>query len=106
MEEVLHRFGELIDKHFKVEHDIAFYERELNLQPKYLSKLAKKANSIPPCQILIKKQISHGEHQLLHTNKTVKEIAHEINFEDPYYFSRLFKSKTGLSPSKYRKTHK
>ena len=106
MEEVLHRFEELIDKHFKVEHDIAFYERELNLQPKYLSKTATKIYGIQPRNMLIKKQISHSENLLLQTDKTIKEIAHEMNFEDPYYFSRLFKSKTGFSPSEYRKIHK
>ncbi|MEZ7498522.1 AraC family transcriptional regulator [Flavobacterium sp. Arc3] len=37
--------------------------------------------------------------------KTVKEIALEMNFQDPYYFSRVFKNKTGLSPTKYRQNH-
>jgi len=101
--EILDKFKQLVDKHYIDEHHISFYENELNVQPKYLSKLSKKLAVIPPCQILLQKQISHCEELLKNTDKTIKEIAYEMNFEDPYYFSRLFKRKTGVSPSKYRK---
>lgn len=104
--EILEKFNHLVKIHFKEEHDIAFYEKKLNLQPKYLSKLSKKLNVAPPCQVLIDQQISYSESLLLQTNKNVKEIAYELNFQDPYYFSRLFKKKKGISPSKYRQVKK
>ncbi|MEI3006183.1 MAG: AraC family transcriptional regulator [Victivallales bacterium] len=37
---------------------------------------------------------------LRNTRKTIKEIAFELNFSDPYYFSNLFKRKYGISPRK------
>ena len=42
---------------------------------------------------------------LVHTNLSICEIAQKIGFDDPYYFSRLFKKEMGLSPAHYRKTH-
>ena len=39
---------------------------------------------------------------LRNTRKTIKEIAFELNFSDPYYFSNLFKRKYGISPRKAR----
>ncbi|WP_405292266.1 helix-turn-helix domain-containing protein [Algibacter sp. Ld11] len=100
--ELLDKFKDLINEHFITEHDIAFYEKELGVKPKYLSKLSKKHNVSPPCQLLLQKQIEHSQHLLLTTSKTVKEIAFAMNFEDPYYFSRIFKNKTGISPTAYR----
>ncbi|GAA3626024.1 helix-turn-helix domain-containing protein [Flavivirga jejuensis] len=104
--ELLEKFKALVDKHFIEEHNISFYERQMKIKPKYLSKLSKKLNLAPPCQILLQKQIDHSQHLLLDTEKTVKEIAYEMNFQDPYYFSRVFKNKTGVSPTKYREINK
>lgn len=103
--EVLKKFNELINEHFIEEHSIVFYEKKLDLKPKYLSKLSKKLNMPPPCQVLLQKQVEHSKTLLLNTSKTIKEIAFEMNFQDQYYFSRIFKNKTGLPPSKYRKMH-
>jgi len=38
---------------------------------------------------------------LLQPNKTVSEVAYELGFEYPAYFSRLFKKKEGTSPTEY-----
>ncbi|KAA1247956.1 helix-turn-helix transcriptional regulator [Aquimarina sp. RZ0] len=104
--EILEKFKALIEEHFMEEHDIAFYENKMKIKPKYLSKVSKKFNQPPPCQLLLQKQIDHSRHLLIHTEKTVKEIAYEMNFQDPYYFSRVFKKKTGVSPTQYREIHK
>lgn len=102
----LEKFNTLVDEYFIENHNIAFYEKQLDLKPKYLSKLSKKLNAPPPCQVLLQKQIEHSQSLLMNTTKSIKDIALEMNFEDPYYFSRVFKSKTGLAPSQYRKNHK
>ena len=39
---------------------------------------------------------------LLSSNYTISEIAYNLGFEYPQYFSKLFKQKTGLSPFEYR----
>ena len=41
--------------------------------------------------------------QLLFSNKTIKEIADELNFSDEFYFSRFFRKNTGVAPGRYRK---
>ena len=42
---------------------------------------------------------------LLQPHNTVAEVAYELGFEYPPYFSRLFKKKEGVSPSVYRKKY-
>ncbi|WP_317618018.1 MULTISPECIES: AraC family transcriptional regulator [Flavobacterium] len=41
---------------------------------------------------------------MLKKNKTAKEIAYELGYDDEYYFSRVFKGKTDISPQLYRDT--
>lgn len=100
--EIIDKFNALVDEHFIKEHHISFYEKELDLKPKYLSKLSKKYNFPPPCQVLLQKQIIHSQDLLKNTNKNIKEIALEMNFKDEFYFSRIFKNKTGKTPTEYR----
>jgi len=46
--------------------------------------------------------IEEAKNLLLSSNKTVRELAFALGFEYPQYFSRLFKSKTGMTPLEYR----
>ena len=55
----------------------------------------------PYCYFL-KKKLELAMLMLRNTRKTVKEIAFELNFSDPYYFSNLFKRKFGKSPRRIR----
>ena len=48
-------------------------------------------------------KISYSKDLLRYSNQTVKEIAVDVGLENYAYFSRLFKKRTGLTPSQYRK---
>lgn len=56
-----------------------------------------------PIQYLLRYRITKTKEQLLYTSKSIKEIAYESGFCDPYYFSRLFRHFEGLSPLHFRK---
>jgi transcriptional regulator GlxA family with amidase domain len=47
-------------------------------------------------------RIKKAGDMLLMSQKPVKEIAYELGFQSTFYFSRLFKNKTGKNPSEYR----
>lgn len=55
-----------------------------------------------PIKYFIGLKINNAIQQLTNTNRTINEIAYDLNFEDPLYFSRVFKKFTGFSPSHYR----
>ena len=46
--------------------------------------------------------IEEAKNLLLSSDKTVGELAFSLGFEYPQYFSRLFKSKTGMTPQEFR----
>ena len=47
--------------------------------------------------------IEKVKNNLLNTNDSINEIAYKFGFEYPQYFSKLFKSKTGMTAHEYRK---
>ena len=47
--------------------------------------------------------ISEAKRKLQYEEKSIKEIAFELGFKDPYYFSKFFKNHTDLSPTEFQK---
>ena len=62
----------------------------------------KKLTGVSPLQYHLLLKINKAKELLLNTNKPQKEIAFEIGFDSNYYFNRLFKQKTGMTPKQYR----
>jgi len=95
-------FIALVEKHFKKEHTVTGYAEKLFIAPKSLTKRLSALDYPSPSQIIKDRLILEAKRQLKFSNKTVKEIAFELGFDDPAYFSRLFSKGTGSSPAKYR----
>ncbi|MBC3845581.1 AraC family transcriptional regulator [Winogradskyella echinorum] len=100
--DLLREFNFLVEQHFKTEHSVAFYAEKLFRSPKTLSNNFAKLNR-SPLQIIHERIVLEAKRLLTYTNKTAKEIAFEIGFEDPSHLSRLFKKHTSLTPSNYKK---
>lgn len=66
-------------------------------------KIFKEVYGITPYAYFLDKKINLAKGMLLNTNLSVKQIAYNLSFTDVYYFSNLFKQKTGKSPIKFRK---
>ena len=56
-----------------------------------------------PYDYIIQKRISDACQQLAQSEKGISDIAAAVGYDDPYYFSRIFKKKMGVSPGQYRK---
>lgn len=95
-------FIALVEKHFRLEHSVSSYAEKLFVAPKSLAKRLKVLEYPSPSQIIKDRLVLEAKRQLKFSNKTVREIAFELGFEDPAYFSRLFSKNAGLSPAQYR----
>ncbi|TWO33892.1 helix-turn-helix domain-containing protein [Seonamhaeicola sediminis] len=100
--DLLRDFNLLVEAHFKTEHSVSFYAEKLFKSPKTLSNTFAKLNT-SPLQIIHERVILEAKRLLIYTDKTAKEIAYEIGFEDASHLSRLFKKYTELSPSDFKK---
>lgn len=100
--DLLREFNLLVESFFKTEHSVSFYADKLFKSPKTLSNNFAKLNT-SPLQIIHERIVLEAKRLLIYTDKTAKEIAYEVGFDDASHLSRLFKKHTSLSPSDFKK---
>ncbi|MCG6188491.1 helix-turn-helix domain-containing protein [Maribellus maritimus] len=104
LEEILTEYfnsDDLVVKGLPTVHQIA---EALNISPNYLSGLLKTLTGQSTQQHIHEKLIEKAKEKLSTTNLSVSEIAYELGFEHPQSFSKLFKTKTNVSPLEFRKS--
>ncbi|MCI0751591.1 MAG: AraC family transcriptional regulator [Flammeovirgaceae bacterium] len=101
---VLQRLKDLIEVHYKEKHSPAAYADLLSLTPKALGKLSKTHFNKTLTELIHERIVIEAKRELYLTDRSVKEIAYELGFEDEYYFSRFFKKSADVSPQLYRDT--
>ena len=77
-----------------------------NVSSFYLSRLFKEEKGITFINFLTDRRLEKSRELLSNTDLSIKEITASIGYNDQNYFSRLFKSKYGLSPTEYRSEKK
>lgn len=88
-----------IDEHLKMQ-TIA---DELNVGYAWFRKMFKLYTGLAPQQYFIQLKIEKAKILLGDPFKSIKEVAYDLNFESAFYFSKLFKEKTGVSPEQFKK---
>lgn len=74
----------------------------VNLHPNYFIRFFKNIFGYPPIEYINKLRIDKAKVQLQTDDTPIQNIALNLGFGTPYYFSKLFKKKTGFTPSEYR----
>ena len=107
---VLEQFEKLLIDYFKMYDSVdkglptvQYLANQLNISPKYLSRLLKSLTGQNTQQHIHEKLVEKAKEKLSTTNLSISEIAYELGFEHPQSFSKLFKTKTDLSPLEFRK---
>ena len=103
----------------KIEHTIAFMTEHLNeslpvaklaalanMSPSHYTALFKRRTGCAPIDYFIRLRMRHACDLLMATSLNVKEVAAALGYEDPFYFSRVFKSVNQVAPSDYRMLRK
>lgn len=90
-----------LQEHFLELRSITDVARAIHVNAAYLSRLFQRYHQHSPYQFLVRLKMSHAASLLLIPGKLVKEVAAEMNFADPFHFSRTFKSVYGVSPEQF-----
>jgi AraC-like DNA-binding protein len=76
---------------------------DLHTSPRYLSDLLRQETGKTAMELIHIFLIAEAKNLLQATESTVAEIAYLLGFENPPYFSRLFKKETGITPNEFKK---
>lgn len=109
--DLLQQLEETLAEYFDSEHSLSkgiptvqFLSEKLNISPSYLSDMLRALTGLNAQQHIHNKLIEKAKEKLSITSLSVSEIAYELGFEHPQSFSKLFKTKTNLSPLEFRKS--
>ena len=103
------KFNELLNTYFengKAEGKglptVSILAPQLNLSSKYLSDLLKQETGKTALELIHLYVISEAKNLLVAGEQSISEIAYRLGFENPPYFSRLFKKEVGVSPKEFK----
>lgn len=103
--DILREFNFLVEQHFREKHSVQEYADLLNKSPKTLSNLFSKISDKSPLQLIHERLAIEARRLLRYTDKSIKEIAFDLNFEDIQTFSRFFKKMEKMNPSDFKNGH-
>lgn len=107
--DILVKFENLLTNYYSNENQlltgiptVGYCGKALNMSSKYLSDLLKKETGKNAKTHIDDFLINKAKNRLLRSTESVSEIAFDLGFEYSQHFSKIFKAKTGMSPSEYR----
>lgn len=91
--------------HFKYNenHPISFYANECNLSLYRFMHKFKELTGMAPLEYLTRVRVEIAKNLLLNSSLSISDVSSIIGYENPLYFSRVFKKETGVSPRFYNK---
>lgn len=99
----INQFEKLINLHFKSEKSPSFYASKMSITLKHLNRVCKSILNKTATKIITERIILEAKRLLIDQNKSISQIADELNFENYSYFAKLFKKENGISPSDFRR---
>lgn len=102
---VVEKFMELLGRKFHLERGVQYYADVLNIHPNYLNFLLKKYLGLSTKECIDRRLITESKYLLINPALRVKEVAHQLGFDDPNNFSTFFQKHAGSSPLGYRSSN-
>ncbi|NVK51920.1 MAG: helix-turn-helix domain-containing protein [Flavobacteriaceae bacterium] len=99
-------FSVLVEMNYKTLHAVTEYASRLGVSPKSLAKNFQKVGTSSPSDFIKNRIVLEAKRLLIYSTNSVKEIAFELGFNDPAYFTRFFTKATSKSPLQFKKEYK
>lgn len=100
--EIAKTFNQLVKKQYLTLKKPAEYASRMNISVSYLNDTVKAITGFPSTYFIQQEIIREAQRLLMYTNKSIKEIAFQLGYDDYKYFIRLFTKAIGMPPSQFR----
>lgn len=97
------RFRRLVEEHFRAQWAVADYARALGISRDRLHDVCRLVAARPAMEIVHDRLVVEAKRALVYSTAGVAEIAFDLGFRDPAYFSRFFARRAGCAPSEFRR---
>lgn len=101
-EVLFQQFISLLIQHYKEEHGIEFYARQLAISTTYLSRIIRQVTHKTAGYFITGLLYAEACRMLIHSDLTIQSIADKLHFSDQSAFGKFFKANAGVSPLRYR----
>ncbi|GAA3655668.1 hypothetical protein GCM10022397_44970 [Flavivirga jejuensis] len=95
----------VLDTHYRTEKLAKFYANQLNITPKHLNRIAKATLGKTTTDLITERVILESKRLIVHSNNSLSVISEILGFQDYGYFSKVFKSKTLMTPLEFKKKY-
>lgn len=101
---IAYRFILALHENYHHERSVSWYAAEANLSPGHFTTLIKSSTGKTPSEWIATVTTTYAKLLLEQRDKSIKQIASELNFPEQFTFRKYFKQYTGTSPKEYRKS--
>lgn len=99
----IYTFKEALEINIRSMHKVEAYAALMNIDRNKLNRILRSYNGLTAQQMIHHRLLQEIKTELLYTNKTISEIALDLNFSEPNNLSRFFLKLVNISPSEFRK---
>lgn len=96
------RFRRLVERHHRRTHRVAGYAKLLSVSAGHLNAMVRRQLGRPPLELIQDRLALEARRLLLHTDETAARVGYALGFDDPSYFARFFRRRTGRTPTAFR----
>ncbi|MBD3627988.1 helix-turn-helix domain-containing protein [Cyclobacterium sp.] len=100
---LVYKFKKVIDRHISEYHQVSDYAGMLHVSNKYLNECVNEVLGVNAKSLINEQLVMRSRHELKFSDNSVKEIAFELGFSSPDYFSSFCKKHLGHAPSEFRR---
>lgn len=102
---ILESFEHLLDQSYDKQKLPKYYADKLNISTKHLNRVVKQTINKTTNQMISERVILEAKRLIVHSNTSLSIISESLDFSDYAYFSKYFKTKTGITPMEFKRKY-
>jgi len=97
------RFTKLVERHHKSQWTVSEYAHEIGITPPHLNSICQTLAGVSALHMVHDRLLLGARRELMYTDKSIADVAANLGFTEPSYFTRFFKRRMQMTPKEYRR---